>query len=154
MEYDAIQAMLLEPLARKAAPKVAIDAKFSIPFTAALALSRGRVGLDDFDAAALADPQVLALAAKVVPIQRGGEGWQAGSGGLMRIVLADGGVHSAEVDNALGCPARPLSEAALVEKFVACATRAAKGISETEARQLAGAILTLETCEDVGALFA
>lgn len=154
VEHDAIQAMLLEPLARKAAPKVAIDAKFSIPFTAALALSRGRVGLDDFDAAALADPQVLALAEKVLPVQRAGEGWQAGSGGLMRIVLADGGVHSAEVDNALGCPARPLSEAALVEKFVSCATRAARGISEVEARQMAGAILTLETCEDVGALFA
>ena len=154
MEHDAIQAMLLAPLARKAAPKVAIDAKFSIPFTAALALSRGRVGLDDFDAASLADPQVLALAAKVVPIQRGGEGWQAGSGGLMRIVLADGGVHSAEVDNALGCPARPLSEAALVEKFVSCATRAARGISEVEARQMAEAMLNLETCEDVGALFA
>ena len=153
VEHDAIQSMLLEPLARKAAPQVAIDAKFSIPFTAALALARGLVGLDDFDAAALADPAVLALAAKVVPLQRPGEGWQAGSGGLMRIVLADGTVHSAEVDNALGCPARPLATGALVEKFVACATRAARGISEVEVRELAEAILTLESCEDVGALF-
>lgn len=154
VEHDAIQAMLLEPLARKAAPQVAIDAKFSIPFTTALALARGRVGLDDFDDAALADPLVLALAAKVVPIQRPGEGWQAGSGGQMRIVLADGNVHAAEVDNALGCPARPLSREHMIEKFVSCATRAAKGITEAEARQLADAILSLETCEDVGALFA
>ena len=97
---------------------------------------------------------MLALAAKVVPIQRPGEGWQAGSGGQMRIVLADGSVHAAEVDNALGCPARPLSREHMIEKFVSCATRAAKGITEAEARQLADAILSLETCEDVGALFA
>ncbi|MBU6269611.1 MAG: MmgE/PrpD family protein, partial [Sphingomonadales bacterium] len=66
VEHDDVQAMLAEPPERKRAPAVAIDAKFSIPFTVALALARGRVGLDDFDAAALADPAVLALAAKVV----------------------------------------------------------------------------------------
>lgn len=153
VEHDDVQAMLVEPIARKRAPAVAIDAKFSIPFTVALALARGRVGLDDFDAAALADPVVLALAAKVTCRPQPRDSWQRGSGGALRIVLADGTSREAAVDNALGCPERPLGEAALVEKFVACASRAARSGDEAAVRELASAILSLETCEDVGALF-
>ncbi|MDE2403558.1 MAG: MmgE/PrpD family protein [Sphingomonadales bacterium] len=150
IDHDDVQTMLVEPSARKRAPRVAIDAKFSIPFTVALALARGGVGLDDFDAAALADPRVLALAAKVTCRQAPRAGWQRGSGGAMRILWADGAVVEAEVDNALGCPARPLGEAALVAKFLACAGRAQVPRGEA----LAEAILALETCADVGALFA
>lgn len=154
VDHDAVQSMLVEPAARKAAPQVAIDAKFSIPFTTALALARGRVGLDDFDAASLTDPEVLQLAAKIKCHLQPREGWQRGSGGAMRVLLADGRSLSVEVDNALGCPARPLGEQALVEKFVACALRAAQPMPEFKVRDMARAILTLETCEDVGALFA
>lgn len=154
VDHDEVQAMLTEPPERKRAPKVAIDAKFSIPFTIGLAFSRGDVGLDDFDAGALADPVVLALAGKVVCRQRPRAAWQRGSGGAMRIVLADGRAFEVALDNALGCPERPLGQAALVDKFVTCAMRAARPRSEVEVRELAAAILTLETCEDVGALFA
>jgi hypothetical protein len=41
VEVDEVQHMLVDPLERKQAPAVAIDAKFSIPFTTALALTRG-----------------------------------------------------------------------------------------------------------------
>src|SRR5262249_22557852 len=41
-----VQRMLVEPRARKQAPATAIDAKFSLPFTVALALVRGDVTLD------------------------------------------------------------------------------------------------------------
>ena len=112
LDHDDVQSMLIDPITRKRLPQVAIDAKFSIPFTVALALARGRVGLDDFDAAALADPAVLALAAKVTGREVRRTGWQRGSGGALRITLADGRVLEGGVDNALGCPARPLSEAA------------------------------------------
>jgi 2-methylcitrate dehydratase PrpD len=154
VEHDDVQAMLTEPADRKRAPSVAIDAKFSIPFTIGLALARGSLGLDDFDAASLSDETVLALAAKVSCHQQPRETWRRGSGGALRIALADGRSFAAEIDNALGCPERPLGEAALVEKFVGCALRARRATDETAARQLAEAILTLETCEDVGALFA
>lgn len=71
----------------------------------------------------------------------------------MTVHLADGRQLCAEVDNALGCPARPLDEAALVRKFVDCAGRARRPLSGAAARQLAARILTLEDCPDVGALF-
>ena len=48
------------------APQTAIDAKFSLPFTVALALVRGAVTLDSFDARlARAIPELRALAARV-----------------------------------------------------------------------------------------
>src|SRR5262249_31268539 len=54
--------MLAEPAAQKQSPRTAIDAKFSIPFAVAVALTHGAVSLDSFAPAALADPRVLALA--------------------------------------------------------------------------------------------
>ena len=151
---DEIQQMLIEPAARKAAPETAIDAKFSIPFTIALALTRGGVGLDDFSAQALGDPQLLALAAKVSSIVAPEASWQRGEGGRMVVAMADGSRFEASLDDALGCPARPLGEAALVAKFIDCAGRAARPVGREAAERLAARILALEDCPDVGALFA
>jgi 2-methylcitrate dehydratase PrpD len=147
---DEVQAMLTQPLPRKQAPATAIDAKFSVPFTVALALARGRVGLDDFDAAARGDVRVLALAGRVTARVAPGAGWQRGCGGALAITLHDGRVLRAEQADALGGVARPLDEAALVAKFADCAGRAARPVAGAA---LAEAILRLEACADVGALF-
>jgi 2-methylcitrate dehydratase PrpD len=125
VEVDEVQHMLVDPLERKQAPAVAIDAKFSIPFTTALALTRGGVGLDDFDADTLADPQVLALSALVRPRIAKAPAWQRGTGGAMGIRLHDGTFLEAMVPDALGCPARPLPPAAQHAKFVDCLAHAA-----------------------------
>ncbi|WP_188054156.1 MmgE/PrpD family protein [Sphingosinithalassobacter sp. CS137] len=151
---DPVHRMLCEPLERKAAPAVAIDAKFSIPFTIATRLVRGRVTLDDFDAAALADPEVRALAARIVPREDPAFGWRLGSGGALTITMRSGERFHREVRDALGCPDRPLSDAQLVEKFVDCAGRAERPCGRDEALALADAILTSDTCDDIGALFA
>lgn len=154
VQVDDVQRMLTEPLARKAAPATAIDAKFSIPYCTALALVRGRVDLDGFGAADLADPAILALAGKVsVEVVETG-GWHRGSGGAITITLADGRSVSAECANALGCPDRPLDDAALIAKFVDCAGRAARPLAPDAAATLAQRILTLDNCADVGALLA
>lgn len=150
--FDDVQAMLIEPLSRKAAPQTLIDAKFSIPFATALALVRGKVDLDSFSQDALADAEVLAVAALVQGRQGDRPDWQRGSGGLLEIALKDGRILTAEIDNALGCPARPLDEAELVAKFVDCAGRAARPLAPAAAEALATRILSLEQCDDVGAL--
>lgn len=154
VRIDEVQRMLTEPATRKNAPQVAIDAKFSIPFCTALALRHGAVDLDGFSAERLTDPAILQLAARVRPEVRPQSGWLRGSGGAMTVQLTDGRQFSAEVDNALGCPARPLDEAALVNKFIDCAGRAQRPWDTAAARDLATRILTLEECSDVGALFA
>lgn len=153
VSVDGIQSMLVAPLARKQAPATAIDAKFSIPFTTALALVRGAVRLDDFDAASLADPEVLAMAARVEAHVDSRPTWQPGVGGALRITLTNGETFEAWLDNALGCPSRPLSPAAQRAKFVDCVGRAAVPIMPEAASRLADAILGLDTVADVGALF-
>jgi hypothetical protein len=72
----------------------------------------------------------------------------------VEITLADGRVLQAAQEQTRGCPEKPLSKTELVGKFVDCATRAARPLSPDAARELAGRILDLEQCADVGALFS
>jgi len=150
---DDVQRMLTEPPGRKAAPATVIDAKFSIPFCTALALVNGRVDLDSFDAATLADPAVLALSARVEARIAADAAWRRGSGGSLVLRLANGRVLAATRVDALGCPERPLDESALVAKFADCAGRAERPLAPAQAMALAERLLTLEDCADVGAVF-
>ncbi len=149
-----VQRMLIEPLARKRAPVTAIDAKFSLPFTVALALVRGDVTLDDFDAASLGDPDVLALAARVSAAERADWGREKASAGAMSIALRDGRKLEAELADALGSPDRPLSTERLVRKFVGCAGRAQRPVAPEDARTLAGQLLAIHAVPNTGAVFA
>lgn len=56
---------LWEPLADKQKPTTSYGAKFSLPYSIAVMLIRGRAGLEEFSDAAIRDPKLLALAAKV-----------------------------------------------------------------------------------------
>ncbi len=56
---------LWEPLADKQRPVSSYGAKFSLPYSIAVMLARGRAGLEEFSDQAIADPAVLALAKKV-----------------------------------------------------------------------------------------
>ncbi len=56
---------LWEPLADKQKPISSYGAKFSLPYSIAVMLIRGRAGLEEFSEAAIRDPELLELAAKV-----------------------------------------------------------------------------------------
>jgi len=148
-----MQRMLVEPPARKRAPEVAIDAKFSVPFCTASALVNGAVSLDSFGPEQLRHPAVLALAGRIAFEQPPeAEHWR-GDAGALAIVLKDGRRFDAALDRARGTCDNPLNDVQLTGKFVDCATRAARPWSRGEAEDLAGRILALEECSDVGALF-
>lgn len=87
-----INRMLAEPIERKRSPRTVIDAKFSLFFTVALALVRGRATLDDFTAAALDDAQIRALAARVHVSVRPDWGRDRATAGQLSITRADGRV--------------------------------------------------------------
>lgn len=147
-----VQRMLFFPLERKRAPVTAIDAKFSIPFTVALALSRRGVTLDSFGDDARSDPEVLHLAALTEYRDLPGWGRERAASGLLEIHFADGGVLSAQVDDPLGSPVRPISDEQLATKFADCAARAGRPLSAARAEQAAGQINRLERLEDVASL--
>jgi 2-methylcitrate dehydratase PrpD len=99
-------------------PRTPFEARFSIPWTAAVALHRGAVGLADFTEQALADRRVRATAALVecavdpdheaaFPRRRGGT----------VVAHLDDGVRTAVVDHRSGDPANPVTDDGLEAKF-------------------------------------
>jgi 2-methylcitrate dehydratase PrpD len=90
------------------------DLRVSIHHSAALGLLRGRAGVADFEAEAVADPALAALRAKVVAkldpsLPRGAA--------RMMLTLADGRTEVALVEHPRGSAARPLTDAELDAKF-------------------------------------
>ncbi|MBI4522900.1 MAG: MmgE/PrpD family protein [Deltaproteobacteria bacterium] len=56
---------LWEPLQDKQKPSTSYGAKFSLPYSIAVMLIRGKAGLDEFSEKSIRDPRILDLAAKV-----------------------------------------------------------------------------------------
>ena len=153
VQTGPVQSMLIEPLEKKRMPETAIDAKFSIPFTVALALVRGRVSPGDFDDAARSDRDVLRLAGLVRPVPQHGWGDSDATRGALSIELEDGRTLSGEVDVPYGSPSDPISDEALVEKFVDCCAHAARPLGAGAARTMANRILAIDQAEDSGSCF-
>jgi 2-methylcitrate dehydratase PrpD len=144
---------LCEPRDVRIAPDTATAAKFSIPFAIGVALAHGRVALQDFSEAALRDPRVRAVAAKVMHEVR--EDWTGGAStrGAVRLELVGGTAVEAEVVDPLGHPAHPMPAAALRAKFRECAAHSAEPMSESRIERIAARIDALETLPDVVGLF-
>lgn len=130
-----VMAMLDTPHAAKRAPVTAIDAKFSLPFTVATALLTGEVTLASFEAAALRDPVVLALADRISFTVQDGLPPDAIASGGITIRTMGGEVNRRFVTTPRGAPANPLTSSELTAKFRNCARRAAVplGAAATEA---------------------
>ncbi|TXS90336.1 MmgE/PrpD family protein [Parahaliea maris] len=141
VDIGAIQRQLIEPRERKSAPLSAIDARFSIPFTVALALLKGEVTLHNV-AGCLEDPDVLALSAKVTPRPRPDWGRDHATAGAMQVTLADGNVWRGERLIALGHPDHPLDTDELVAKF--CAAFSLAG-NPQQAATAAQQLLSIDT---------
>jgi len=144
-----VQRMLSEPLERKRAPSTAIDAKFSIPFTVATAFIQPDVTLDSFSAAKLGDAQVLSLARRVEFDYQ--EQAVSPTRGAIAVELNDGRHLEQEITLPLGHPSRPLDDGRLCAKFIDCASRASRPMSNLDALALSRRLLSLDAAESVAA---
>jgi len=147
------QQMLSQPRASKQAPRTLIDAKFSLPFTVALALVHGEIGLNSFTQRMLADRAVLALAARSDFQLEPDASWNEATRGRLVVRLSSGEALAHEVHAALGDPQRPLSDEALRGKFIECAAHAARPFSTERAHRLVQRIFALENEPEVASLF-
>lgn len=115
-------------------PRNELEAKFSLLYDAAVAWVDGHVTPAAFEESAIADPRYRAIMAvthiESSPSVRQHEAHAAAE-------LDDGSRLTADVHNARGTPARPLTDSDLVEKFVAAL--AIGGIASGE--DLAGLVL-------------
>jgi 2-methylcitrate dehydratase PrpD len=146
-------AVLCEPPAQKRRPKTAIDAKFSIPFTVAVALTQGDVTLRDFSGERLADPMLHALADKVHYSVEPAWTLEQSTRGVLTLALADGRSLSREVIDPLGHPLNPMDESAMRRKFADCLAVARQPMDAAVVRQLAERLENFDRLTDMRELF-
>src|SRR5271155_3943282 len=109
---------LWEPLAAKQHPKNGYAGKFSTPYCIAAGFVRGNVGLSDFSDAAVKDPAVLALAAKVRYAIDPKNPYPKNFTGHTRLTLHDGTVIEGRQPYMRGGAQEPLSRADIEQKFL------------------------------------
>jgi aconitate decarboxylase len=117
-------------------------ARLCLSYCGAVTLRRGTVGLGDFSAVALADPERLALADRLAVIADSNPDPNALHPIRVELDLANGRIIACDVTKVIGNPARPLSPEATRAKFATCGA--------TDA--LWDAVMSLETLDDVAKL--
>lgn len=145
--------VLCEPPAQKRRPKTAIDAKFSVPFTVAIALARGDITLEDFSPHNLVDPQVHALADRVFHTVEAAWPHEQSTRGALMITLVDGRTLSREIIEPLGHPRNPMDGAAMIRKFVDCLASARHPVDAEAAKKLASRLASIEDIADIRDVF-
>jgi 2-methylcitrate dehydratase PrpD len=154
MTGGGVQRMLAEPPAQKQAPRTAIDAKFSLPFTTALALAHGAVTLDSYAPDRLADPGVLALAARSRFVVDPKATMRDAASGALTLVLTSGETLTHGVLHPKGAPENPIDESGITAKFRDCARRARCPPSDADIDLLAATLLALDRVAAPAAILA
>jgi len=122
---EAGWSLVCEPQKRKYEPANAVDAQFSVPFGAAVALTHRKAGLDQFSDENIRSPQIKILMDKVVlhkdarieknfPVE-----WPS----FVKVYLKNGQFFDKYVQFPKGDPENPLTWEELSAKFQSLATR-------------------------------
>lgn len=143
--------LVLEPRESKAAPRTDVEAKFSLPYSVAAMLVRGSVDAAAYTPDAIADPDVLAVALRVVHEPGDFATYPGSLPGRVRVRTRSGRTLAAEVAHERGGPERPLPRAEVCAKFRA---NAAAALAGPEVEALLDATLALETVADVGEVYS
>ena len=143
------QYQLCIPLESRRAPTTLVDAKFSIPFCVAVAAARQHVKISDFAGDALKDPQVLAIAQKVIPVQDNRFDWKMTlPPGRVEIVTRDGRTLDRIGDNVPGDETSPMTWDQITEKFRDCASFSATPLAPENIRRAEQMARNVESLDD------
>ncbi|MBN2551689.1 MAG: MmgE/PrpD family protein [Spirochaetales bacterium] len=109
--------LLAEP--RKWDPKNIVDLQFSMPYQAAIAFVRGRVGVQEFNDESLRDPlaRELMKLVEVVVDEEFERRYPKQYSSAVTITLEDGTEHTAVVDNPKGDKRNPVTHGDVERKF-------------------------------------
>ena len=140
--------IVLEPRADKLRPRTPYEAKFSLQYSAAAMLLHGRVDLDSYTDAAIADPAVLALAQRVEYATL--DDAASPFSGAVEIEV-DGRALQAAVDHPPGAAENPASADEVLAKFRA---NAALALAPERVDVLAAGLRTIDDAPDLGVLAA
>jgi 2-methylcitrate dehydratase PrpD len=141
--------LVSEPIEQKRRPASVVDAQFSAPFAAAVALLRGAAGPDEYTTEVIADESLRALLQKVDCVadplldQRYPTVWPAWA----EVHLGGGLVLRRDIDYALGEPENPVSRLALLAKF-----NGLTAVHGERRDRVVQALLDIESAESIGPL--
>jgi 2-methylcitrate dehydratase PrpD len=143
--------LVLEPAETKLAPRSEYEAKFSLQYSTAAMLVHGRVGVSSYSDEAIADPRVLALAAKVRHEVREYDSYPAAFPGGVRITTTDGRVVEADLPYQRGGPENPMTADEIRAKF---RENASLALDDAQVESLEDAVMSVEERSDVRGLLA
>ena len=146
---------LSEPIEERRRPSSVVDAKFSIPYTVALAVARGAVGVGDFGDETRAAADIGAVADKVVFVEDEAFSWSSElPPAAVRITLKSGDVLEGQTTHAEtpGSTEHPLSWDDLIAKFKDCAAHARLEFSADRLDRAAERMRHLDRVDDVAVL--
>lgn len=143
--------LVSEPIAAKRSPRNIVDAQFSAPFAAAVALTRRAAGIAEYTQPNVDDPVIRELMARTDCVRDASldaeypSRWPS----WVEIELHGGRAVRARVDDATGEPANPIMREALLGKF--------RGLAEgvvSRPEEIASRVLALEAESDLRGLGA
>ncbi len=111
--------LIAEPAERKYAPQSIVDAQFSMPFGAAVAILYRRAGLREFQPSKIQSEKVKAMMKKVECITDPelDRAYPQQWGATAEIMTRDGRRYFTKIEHPKGDPENPLSWEELIEKF-------------------------------------
>jgi len=132
----------------KCNPRNPVDAQFSLPWTVATALIKGRVTPQDFTAGAICNEDVLNVARKVKGVLEPAYNRHGVGPGRIEIVMADGAVYTEEIEHFRGSIERPMTFKDIADKFQECAAGARKPPSDETTNRVITSVSRLEKLTD------
>lgn len=146
---------LSEPIENRRRPLSEVDAKFSIPFTVAVAAARGGVGVGDFSEEKRADEAVTSIADRVTFTEDPQYNWSEELPACkIRITLTSGQVLETETAHSQtpGSTDKPLTWEEIEQKFLDVSGYAVNALSAQDLEAIARTIRRLESVEDIAAV--
>lgn len=148
---------LSEPIEDRRRPQSVVDAKFSIPYTVALAVANGTVGVGDFSNERRSDASVGAIADKIMFVEDARYDWSEElPASVVRITMNDGTVLEGETSHSEtpGSTEHPLDWDDLLVKFDDCASFSANPLQADARNRIAAEIRELEKVGDTASIAA
>jgi 2-methylcitrate dehydratase PrpD len=136
-----------EPLEIRQHPELSIQAKFSLPFAVAVALTKKKVEITHFLPENLGDPQVLKMAGRIN--YKADPSFGLFVPAVVEIKTKDDRTFSRRTELIYGNPQKPLSQADLLAKFKDCVRYAKNPLPADKTEELIGKVLNMEEVKDM-----
>ncbi len=129
-----------------------VDAQFSIPYTVAVALTKGDVFIEDFEEEAIRSPELKTLAERVQVEVLDTLAAKDMRHAVVEISLRDGRRLQARTEALKGSPAMDMGWDVCMDKFRKCAAFSAVSMNEDRIERVVSDVKNLERLNDVSTL--